>query len=116
MQCFLGFLPEMATNDGQLVKDKVSLTILCTLVVSGLSLAVGLYTNYQRVVFAAALGPWLMAITGIMYFVKPFRPSIGIPRAILVRFVGAESGHDPGWDGMFESRVRGFCIHSRRQA
>lgn len=54
-----------------LLKDKVSLTTLCVLVVSGLSLTVGLFTSYQKWFdVAAVLGPWLMLITGCMYLIK----------------------------------------------
>ena len=53
------------------LKDKVQFTIFCVLVVSGLSLAVGLFTSYQKgFYFAAVLGPWLIVITGSMYLVK----------------------------------------------
>ncbi len=53
------------------LKDKVQLITFCALVICGLSLAVGLFTSYQKWFnFAAVLGPWLMLITGGMYLIK----------------------------------------------
>ncbi len=54
-----------------LFKDKVQLSIFCALVVSGLSLVVGLFTSYQKWLgLAAVLGPILGTIIVVIYFIR----------------------------------------------